>query len=124
MEKLQITSARQLLLNTLKEYNSEVTQVYWFKFTNRETDLFVEMMEKYSNEQNIELLRRNMEMKEAVKEILNKATIQHTTIRDLLMHPETTDENQINKLQAMDRVLNNFKCDLADCLTSCNKGKE
>lgn len=71
-----------------------------------------------------ELLRQNREMKEAVKKILKKATIQHTTIRDLLMHPETTDENQINKLQAMDRILNNFKCDLADCLTSCNKGNK
>lgn len=97
MEKLQITPARQLLLNTLKEYNSEVTQVYWFKFTNRETDLFVEMMEKYSNEQNIELLRQNREMKEALDEIVKQAPFKM-------------------KRQIMDIA--------TDCLTSCNKAKK
>lgn len=117
MEKLKITKDK-----IAQKYGFEAWDLFEFSLTpvlNIEA-LIDETITEYSSE----LLRQNSEMKEAVKEILNKATIQHTTIRDLLMHPETTDENQINKLQAMDRVLNNFKCDLADCLTSCNKGKE
>lgn len=103
MEKLQITPARELLLKTLKEYNSEVTQVYWFKFTNRETDLFVEMMEKYSNEQNGELLRQNREMREALERIIELA-------------------NDKYELATTRLALIDARCE--NCLTSCNKGNK
>lgn len=44
-------SARNLLNETLKNYNKTVSQVYWFSFSNRETDLFVEMMHDFAAQQ-------------------------------------------------------------------------